>query len=97
MNYHAAFTVVSEDNFYLIRFNKDVNFIQKVALKKALARIPDHSSTLIDGGSVMFIDYDIIELLQDFQRSAADRHIKLNFRNFISARNRAALEEFTPG
>lgn len=96
MNYHAAFTVVSEDNFYLIRFNKDVNFIQKVALKKALARIPDHSSTLIDGGSVMFIDYDIFELLQDFQRSAADRHIKVNLRNFTSARNRAALEEFTP-
>jgi MFS superfamily sulfate permease-like transporter len=96
MNYHAAFTAVHEDDFYLIRFNKDVNFIQKVALKKTLARIPDYSSVLIDGGSVMFIDYDILELLHDFKRSVADRHITVTYRNFISARNRAALEETAP-
>jgi MFS superfamily sulfate permease-like transporter len=85
-NYHSAFTAVHEDQTYFIRFNKDVTFIQKVALKKTLARIPDRSSVIIDGGTAMFIDHDILELLQDFRSAAVDRHIKVSLRNFSSSR-----------
>jgi MFS superfamily sulfate permease-like transporter len=85
-NYHSAFTVVNDDRIYFIRFNKDVTFIQKVSLKRALARIPDDSSVIIDGGSAMFIDHDILELLEDFKSAAIDRHIKVSLRSFSASK-----------
>jgi MFS superfamily sulfate permease-like transporter len=85
-NYHAAFTAVHEEQSYFIRFNKDVTFIQKVALKRTLARIPDNASVIIDGGTAMFIDHDILELLQDFRSAAVDRRIKVTLRNFSSSK-----------
>lgn len=86
MNYHRAFTVVQEENRFYFRFAKDVSFLQKIDLKRALARLPDNSDVIIDGGGSMFIDHDILELLEDFRRSARDRHIRMELRNFPSAK-----------
>jgi MFS superfamily sulfate permease-like transporter len=82
MNYHAAYTLVHEDNNYLIRFAKDVTFVQKMKLKRELARVPDGASILIDGGGAMFIDFDILEILNDFKASAEDRNLTIQVRNF---------------
>lgn len=86
MNHHAAFTVIKEDTLYYFRFAKDVTFLQKIALKKALARIPDNSIIVIDGGTAMFIDHDILELIQNFSDSATNRHIQVELRNFPSTK-----------
>ena len=82
MNHHLAYSLVHEGSHYYLRFAKDVTFLQKVSLKKSLARIPDGSSVFIDGGGAMFIDYDIREIVDDFSRSSAARGIDLNVRNF---------------
>ena len=82
MNHHQAFSIVHDENQYYLRFAKDVTFLQKIALKRELAGLPNDSDLVIDGGGSMFIDYDILELLEDFRRSARDRHIKLELRNF---------------
>jgi hypothetical protein len=50
-----------------------------------LARIQHDSVIIIDGGGAMFIDHDILEILEDFRRSARDRHISLELRNFPTA------------
>jgi MFS superfamily sulfate permease-like transporter len=81
MNYHSAYTLVHEDNHYFIRFAKDVTFVQKMKFKRELARIPDEAFILIDGGGAMFIDFDILEILEDFKASAIDRHITVQIRN----------------
>ena len=47
---------------------------------------PDHADIIIDGGGAMFIDHDILELIEDFRRSARDRHIRLVLRNFPSSK-----------
>jgi MFS superfamily sulfate permease-like transporter len=88
MNYHAAYTLVHEDSFYLIRFAKDATFVQKMKLKRDLARIPNGASILIDGGGAMFIDFDILEILEDFKASAVDRQIAVQVRNFRPSRFR---------
>lgn len=88
MNYHAAYIVVNEGSHYLVRFAKDVSFIQKMKLKRDLARIPNGASVLIDGGGAMFIDYDILELVSDFKASADDRGIQLDVRNVRPSRLR---------
>lgn len=86
MNHHAAFTIVNDGDHYFIRFAKDVSFLQKVSIKKSLARIPDFSQVLIDGGGAMFIDHDIREILQSFQESAPDRHISVSIRNVLDSK-----------
>lgn len=86
MNYHRAFTIVDEENRFYLRFSKDVSFLQKIDLKRTLARLPDYSDIIIDGGGSMFIDHDILELIEDFRRSARDRHIRMELRNFPSAK-----------
>lgn len=86
MNHHAAFTMVHDGNYFFLRFAKDVTFLQKIALKSTLAGLPDNSTIIIDGGSAMFIDRDILELLKDFKESADDRHITVDIRNLPSTR-----------
>ena len=81
MNHHKAFTVVHEGRFFLLRFAKDVTFLQKIALRKALAQLPNDSNVLIDGGSAMFIDHDIMEVIEDFKNSAEQRNIVVELRN----------------
>jgi MFS superfamily sulfate permease-like transporter len=81
MNHHAAFTVVTEGNHFFIRFAKDVTFLQKIALRKTLARLPDHSKVFLDGGGAMFVDRDIMEVIEDFSNSTAQRNIELNVRS----------------
>lgn len=86
MNHHAAFTVVRDDDYFLIRFAKDVTFLQKIALKRSLARLPDGAHVTIDAGGAMFIDHDILELIEDFKNSATARMIKVDIRNFPTIR-----------
>jgi MFS superfamily sulfate permease-like transporter len=88
MNYHSAFSLVNEGEYHLLRFAKDMTFIQKVKLKSALAQIPEGSSVLIDGGNAVFVDFDIVEVLKDFKASADDRHIAVSFRNFRNPEKR---------
>lgn len=81
MNYHLAFTLIHDNDHFYLRFAKDVSFLQKISIKKALARIPDDSTVFIDGGGAMFIDYDVLEIIEDFKRSAFDRNINVQVRN----------------
>jgi MFS superfamily sulfate permease-like transporter len=82
MNHHAAFTMVRDGRFFFIRFAKDVTFLQKIALKRCLARLPEGAQVTIEGRSAMFIDHDILELINDFKESAKSRDIILELRNF---------------
>jgi MFS superfamily sulfate permease-like transporter len=86
MNHHSSFTVVNDANCYYLRFAKDVTFLQKIALKRILAQLPNNSEIVIDCGGAMFVDHDIIELIEDFKESALDRHIKVELTNRPSVR-----------
>lgn len=86
MNHHSAFTVVHDGDNYYLRFAKDVTFLQKIALKRTLARLPNNSQIVIDCGGAMFIDHDILELLRDFKESAVDRTITVEITNFPSTK-----------
>jgi MFS superfamily sulfate permease-like transporter len=81
MNHHAAFTLVKDGPNHYLRFAKDATFLQKIALKRCLAQLPNHSHIVIDGGHAMFIDHDILELIEEFKDSAVDRHIVIQLRN----------------
>ena len=42
-----------------------------------LSHLPDDSKVIIDGSKSTFIDYDVLEAIQDFKISARDRNISL--------------------
>jgi MFS superfamily sulfate permease-like transporter len=81
-NHHDAITVVSQDNYYLMRFNKDASFVNKNELRTRLRKIPDGSHLIIDGRKALFIDQDILEVVDDFKLLAPFKNITLEFKNF---------------
>jgi len=62
----------------LIKLNSNVTFLNKVKLKKALDEVAEYSILTVDGSACNFIDYDILEIISEFEHKAQDRHIELH-------------------
>lgn len=77
-NFKSAIRITKGDNNdTLLRFNKEVSFLNKPALKKAFMSIPENSSLLIDARKCTFMDPDIIEIIQDFVISSKSKNIRI--------------------
>jgi MFS superfamily sulfate permease-like transporter len=83
-NHHSALTLVHQENHYLLRFNKDLSFVNKTELKDKLASVPPDSSLIIDGTKAIFIDNDIYDVIADFKQSAKYNNISVELKNFDS-------------
>ncbi|HYC85066.1 MAG TPA: SulP family inorganic anion transporter [Chryseosolibacter sp.] len=86
-NFHKALFSVNEDSSYLIRLTKDVSFLNKALLRNTFRSIPDGSYVIIDGARSSFIDYDILETINDFRESAASRNITVELKQTMRANN----------
>lgn len=86
-NFHEAISVIKDENNYLLRLNKDVTFLNKALLRKTFEQIPDNTHLVIDGGSSMFIDNDIIETIDDFILNAPSRNITVEIKKSYSSPN----------
>jgi carbonic anhydrase len=67
----------SQTDHYYLKLNSMVTFLNKVKLQKALYQIPPYSVVTIDGSDSRFIDYDVLELLSEFEHQAHEKHIQL--------------------
>ncbi len=65
---------------HYIKLNSNVTFLNKVKLRKALDEIPEYSVLIIDGRECNFIDYDILEIVSEYQNKAHNRHIELHLK-----------------
>ena len=83
----AAFTITKEGKRRVITFKKDVSFLNKATFIGVLKRIPDGTSVVIDGTRAEFIDQDIIEVIEDFQLSAALRGVQVEVRDIRTKDN----------
>ncbi len=81
-NHQLAVTLVNIDNYYLLRFSKDMTFINKSELKAKLSRIPNDTMLLIDGSKSRFIDTDIYDTVAEFAQSAVFRNIDIEYKSF---------------
>ena len=81
-NHHAAITLVHQDRYYLLRFNKDASFVNKNELKRALRSIPEGAHLIIDGAKSLYTDHDIVEIVQGFQKNAPYKDITLELKHF---------------
>ncbi|MDF0692352.1 SulP family inorganic anion transporter [Aquirufa ecclesiirivi] len=75
-NYSSVFSVFSSQNEILIKFQKDVTFLHKMALKETFRKIPPGSEVYIDTTKVHFMDHDIQLLIQEFINTAHERGIE---------------------
>lgn len=85
-NSHSAMTVVSQENYYLLRFNKDITFMHKAELKEKLAKIPGDSTLIIEATRAFYVDRDTFDVLDDFQETAKFKNITVELKNLRGKR-----------
>lgn len=85
-NFQSAIRVVQQNDDILIKFSKDVSFINKIKLTQVLRSVPEGASVLIDGSAALYIDSDIREVIRDFQDSAQHRKINVETKNIPQPR-----------
>ncbi|MCU0387242.1 MAG: SulP family inorganic anion transporter [Chitinophagaceae bacterium] len=76
-NYKSSIFTIRDENRFLIRFRKEVTFLNKAHLKEQLEEIPDNTSVLVDATKSEFIDNDIVDLMNDFIINAETRNIRV--------------------
>ncbi len=76
-NYKTSIMIYEDKGNYLLRFNKDVSFLNKKNLKALLNQVPDGAHLLIDATKADFVDIDIIETIDDFIQSAKNKNIRI--------------------
>ncbi len=79
-NIHKAVVMVSDENFYLIRFHKDATFLQKSHIQKIFRSIPEGSQVVIDGSNSVFVDDDIVDIIEDFIRRGTNLGISVSLK-----------------
>jgi MFS superfamily sulfate permease-like transporter len=78
-----AMTLVNEGDNWLLRFNKDMSFVNKSKLKNLLRSIPDNSFVIIDGMKALYIDHDVYETIHDFEQSAPHRGLRIEYHHYF--------------
>lgn len=80
--YKAGFTLEIKKeghiDHYFFRLAINVSFLNKKKLKDELEKIPDYSVVHILGAHSVYIDYDVIEVINEFKTKAHHKHIDLH-------------------
>lgn len=79
-NFRSSVFVVHDSNNYLIRFRKDVSFLNKPIVKKKLEDVPENAFVLIDATRADFIDKDVIEEVNNFLCHAHLKSIRVEIK-----------------
>jgi MFS superfamily sulfate permease-like transporter len=87
-NFRPSTMVISSGNNYLVRFRRDASFLNKPIIKRQLEEIPEGSFVLIDISRADFIDPDVIEVIQDFQKSATLKNIDIEIKQNIFSKQK---------
>ena len=79
-NFHSAFKVKKEEDKYVVKFRKDVSFINKASLVQILNRLPEENAVVIDCRRCEFMDHDIREIIENFKFESATRGLEVELR-----------------
>lgn len=83
-NYRHAYHFNTEKNndngqdLITIRLSEEVTFLNKASIQLSLEKLPSNSKVLIDGTNSVAIDYDVLEIINEFKRiTAPQKNIQL--------------------
>jgi len=85
-NHREGIAVVSQNSNYLFRFTKDASFVNKNEFRRKLRELPNNSHLVIDGTRALFIDRDIMEIVEDFRQLAPYKKIEIELKGWESYR-----------
>jgi MFS superfamily sulfate permease-like transporter len=66
-----------KDGVIRLALAEDVTFINKASIQRTLTQIPDGARVVIDASKSINIDYDVIEIIDEFEINAKHRGIHL--------------------
>ncbi|MBL7826551.1 MAG: SulP family inorganic anion transporter [Saprospiraceae bacterium] len=80
--YRAGFVVEEKMEGHIkhitIKLAMNVSFLNKRRLSELLDQLPDYSVVEIKGADSVYIDHDILEIIQSFRAKAKSKHIELH-------------------
>ncbi len=92
-----------EGEMILIHLSEEVSFLNKASIKLTLEHLPANSTVIIDAYDSQYIDYDVLELIRDFQEvQAGQRNIickTVGFKdkyNIVNTDNVQSIKEYIP-
>lgn len=79
-NFRTAISYVEMGDTVMVRARRDLYFIHKQQLQKALTRVPDGADVVIDLSTTIFVDLDNIDIINGFIKGAPFRNISVQVR-----------------
>lgn len=77
-SYRQRSTTDARGEVITLDLSEEVTFINKASIREGLDRLPENCTVIIDGSKSQDIDYDVLEIIQDFkQHSAPHRGIRV--------------------
>ncbi len=70
-SYHYKKEEVKDGEVITLVLSEEVTFLNKGSIGLTLEKLPDNSRVIIDGSRSVNIDYDVIEIIQDFKQHTA--------------------------
>ena len=81
-NYKKPFLFRKEDHVdkgaIRLELAEDVTFLNKASIQRTLNSLPEGSKVVIDASKTINIDYDVIEIIEDFKINAKFKNIELD-------------------
>lgn len=83
-NFNIPYTVSKEKAeggklIYRIVLSEDVSFLNKSSIRKMLYEIPENTHVILDASNTEHIDYDVIDIIEDFKTYASYKEISYEF------------------
>lgn len=75
--YTKSATGLSAEEPIVIKLSEEVSFLNKASILVTLESLPEGCHVIIDGSSSKYIDYDVLEVINDFKETANYKNIKL--------------------
>ena len=64
-----------------LRLAEDVTFLHRGAVMRELSQVPDGAEVTIDLSRSVSVDHDVLEIIDDFEASAAERNLRVSILN----------------
>jgi MFS superfamily sulfate permease-like transporter len=97
-NFKSAVMVIQDDDKYLVRFRKDISFLNKPIVKEKLESVPPDSYVLIDMTRSDFIDMDIIDVINEYLQHAHLKNIRVEIKkSLLKAGHQLVFDQSTIG
>lgn len=82
-----------------IHLAQEVSFLNKASIKESLVSIPENTKVIIDAKDTEYIDYDVLEIIEDFvQHQSKDKNIEVRLKgideNFKLAKSDKEFNNF---